>query len=55
MRKYIALVPGQKGNTMLDLECRILEMIRKSSNSEEAIEIAIKVILDFLAQPQSSE
>lgn len=40
---------------MSDAEYRILEMIRESSNPEEATEIAIKVILDFLARPQSSE
>lgn len=40
---------------MSNLECRILEMIRESLNPEEAIEIAIKVILDFLTRPQSSE
>lgn len=40
---------------MSDLEYQILEMIHKSLNPEEAIEIAIKVILDFLTRPQSSE
>lgn len=40
---------------MSDLECQVLEMIRKSSNPEKSVEIAIKIILDFLMQPQSSE
>ena len=40
---------------MQDYEKRLLEIIRKSPAPEAAIRVAVKVILGFLEQLQSSE
>ena len=34
-------------------EVRLIEMIHNSTDAEKAVEVAVKVILDFLASSQS--
>ena len=40
---------------MSGFESQLLEMIRNAKDPEAAIEITVKVILDFLTLPRSSE
>lgn len=36
-------------------EARLIEMIHNSTDTEKAVEVAVKVILDFLVSSQSLE
>ena len=40
---------------MTDNETALLEMIRNNENPEQAILVAIGVIIDFLNRPESSD
>lgn len=42
----------EKGNKMEEDELEIINMIRNSKDQQKALDIAIKVILDFLASSQ---
>ncbi len=40
---------------MTENEMKLLEMIRKNDNPEQALLVAVKVIADFLNRPVSSQ
>ena len=40
---------------MTDNEIKLINIIREHENPEQAVEIAIKTILEFLAQDESSQ
>lgn len=54
---YNLVQMNDKGRTVCGMneEARLIEMIHNSTDTEKAVEVAVKVILDFLGSSQSLE